>query len=128
MDSSKNAYVIPLGIVYVVPGIIAIGLFFIPESPRWLAGREEMDKARKSLQWLRPTDWSVDEELKEMEVAFAAEAQLQSSTSFVSLFKDPIDRRRTAVSVLGLTTQAGSGSMFVICTSPPLSRVLISGC
>jgi MFS transporter, SP family, sugar:H+ symporter len=75
-----------------------------------------MDKAKKSLQWLRPASWSVEDEIREMEVALAAEAQLQSDTNFLSLFKDPIDRRRTIVAVCGLTTQAGSGSMFVICT------------
>ncbi|KAI1486453.1 general substrate transporter [Biscogniauxia mediterranea] len=113
-DPTRNAYIVPLGIVYIVPGIIAMGLFFIPESPRWLAGRGDMAAAEKSLKWLRPQMWPVTEELQEMEVALAAEAQLHSSTTFFSLFDDPIDRRRTIVAVLALTTQAGSGSMFVI--------------
>ncbi|KAI1496472.1 general substrate transporter [Biscogniauxia marginata] len=113
-DPTRNAYIVPLGIVYIVPGIIAIGLFFIPESPRWLAGRSETARAEKSLKWLRPKTWAVAEELREMEIALAAEAQLQSKTNFFSLFNDPIDRRRTIIAVLALTTQAGSGSMFVI--------------
>lgn len=37
--NSRNAYLIPLGIVHLIPLILTIGLFFIPESPRWLATR-----------------------------------------------------------------------------------------
>ena len=33
--AGKKEYLIPLGLIYIVPFIIAIGLFFIPESPRW---------------------------------------------------------------------------------------------
>ncbi|KAI1845923.1 hypothetical protein JX265_011181 [Neoarthrinium moseri] len=113
-DPTRNAYIVPLGIVYVVPGVISLGLFFIPESPRWLAGKGQISKAEKSLKWLRPNTWAVAEELQEMEVALAAEAQLHSKTNFISCFNDPVDRRRTLLAVLGLTTQAGSGSMFVI--------------
>lgn len=36
---NKSAYIIPLGIVHVIPLFLFIGLFFIPESPRWLATR-----------------------------------------------------------------------------------------
>ncbi|ORY70515.1 putative maltose permease [Pseudomassariella vexata] len=111
---SRNAYIVPLGIVHVVPGILFIGLFFIPESPRWLASLGKMDEAEKSLLWLRPKTWSVSEELAEMETALAAEALIQSSVGFLDLFKNPIDRRRTVVSVLVLTTQAASGAMFII--------------
>ncbi|KAI0399726.1 MFS monosaccharide transporter-like protein [Xylaria palmicola] len=108
----RTAYIIPLGIVHVIPLILSIGLFFIPESPRWLATR--FDEAERALLRLRPTGWSVVDELDEMKTALAAEAQLQSSVGYRTLFENPIDRRRTIISVLGLTTQAASGAMFVI--------------
>ena len=37
--AGRPSYLIPLGLIYVVPVFIAIGLFFIPESPRWLMVR-----------------------------------------------------------------------------------------
>ncbi|KAI1340257.1 MFS monosaccharide transporter-like protein [Xylariaceae sp. FL0016] len=111
---SRQAYIIPLGIVHVVPGILTIGLFFIPESPRWLAAKGDFHGAERALQWLRPRGWSVTEELEEMRTTLAAEAQLQSSIGYLDLFKNPIDRRRTVIAVLALTTQAASGAMFVI--------------
>lgn len=32
----RASYLIPLGLIYVMPVVIAIGLFLVPESPRWL--------------------------------------------------------------------------------------------
>ncbi|KAK6853718.1 hypothetical protein PG995_010530 [Apiospora arundinis] len=112
----RSSYIIPLGTVHIIPGILFIVLFFLPESPRWLAARGQTRQAEKSLTWLRPgpAHWSVSDEIAEMEAALAAEAQLQSSIGFMDLFRNPIDRRRTTIAVLGLTTQAASGAMFLI--------------
>lgn len=112
--ASKNAYIIPLGIVYIVPGILFIGLFFIPESPRWLAAKGRFDEAEQSLHRLRPEGWSVSQELTDMKTTLEAEARLQSGIGYVDLVRNPIDRRRTTIAILALTSQAASGAMFVI--------------
>jgi len=110
----KRSYVLPLGIVYIVPGIITFGLFLIPESPRWLLEQGKKEKARKSLRWHRPKDYNIDEEFTEMELALESERQLQSGIGFFDLFANPIDRRRTMLSVVGITLQAASGAMYMI--------------
>jgi SP family sugar:H+ symporter-like MFS transporter len=30
----KDSYLIPLGIIYIIPLFMSVGMFFIPESPR----------------------------------------------------------------------------------------------
>ncbi|KAK5713736.1 hypothetical protein LTR17_017503 [Elasticomyces elasticus] len=56
-------------LIYVIPFFIAIGLFFIPESPRWLSEKGQVEKARKSLSWLRPNQDAVDGELRTIQDA-----------------------------------------------------------
>ncbi|KAF2195037.1 MFS general substrate transporter [Zopfia rhizophila CBS 207.26] len=111
---TRNAHIIPLGIVHIVPGVLFVDLFFVPESPRRLAGNGQLDKAEKSLKWLRLQTWSVTEGLTEMESALAAERELQGSIGFLGLFSNPIDRCRKVVAVLGLITQAASGAGYII--------------
>lgn len=110
----RSAYLIPLGLIYIVPFILTIGLFFIPESPRWLILQDRMDEGHKSLKWLRPTGHHVDIEVAEIKAAIDKERELGSQVGVLDMFKNPIDRRRTALAVCGVTLQAATGSMFII--------------
>ena len=47
-----------------------IGLVFIPDSPRWLAGRGHLDQARTVLKRIRPAD-KVDAEIKDIQQSVA---------------------------------------------------------
>lgn len=44
---------IPVGTLFVVPVLLAAGLFFVPESPRYLVNKGRMGQARESLEFLR---------------------------------------------------------------------------
>jgi SP family sugar:H+ symporter-like MFS transporter len=111
----RRSYVLPLGIIYIMPGLIALGLLFIPESPRWLLQLDKEDSARKSLLWLRPFPELVDAELLEMKTAIDAEKMLAQHSAITDLFRDPIDRRRTLLAIGAVSLQAASGAMYMIC-------------
>jgi SP family galactose:H+ symporter-like MFS transporter len=56
----------------IVPGLIlGIGMFLMPETPRWLARRGRPDEARRVLEKVRGAD-NVAEELQEIEATLAA--------------------------------------------------------
>ena len=112
---SKQAYIIPLGIVYVIPGLLSIGMFFIPESPRWLLQMDREEDARKALKWLRPFPELVDAELAEMKAAIDAEKHLAVNAEIVDIWRNPVDRRRTLLAIGAVTLQAASGAMYMIC-------------
>ncbi|OTB09857.1 hypothetical protein K445DRAFT_17218 [Daldinia sp. EC12] len=110
----RSAYLIPLGLIYIVPVLLTIGLFFIPESPRWLILQDRIEDGHKSLQWLRPTGTQIDIEVAEIKAAIDKEREMGSQVGVLDMFKNPIDRRRTILAVCGVTLQAATGSMFII--------------
>ncbi|KAI9760385.1 MAG: hypothetical protein M4579_001681 [Chaenotheca gracillima] len=111
---SKASYMIPLGVIFVVPAIMALGLFFIPESPRWLVGRGRNEQALKSLQWLRPDHEDAMTELKEIQVAIDEERNAISGATIIDMFRNPVDRRRTLLSVAAVSVQAACGVMYML--------------
>lgn len=113
-DTSRNAYIVSLGVVHVIPLILSIGLFFIPESPRWLLDRGHEAKALRALERIRPKGWDVTTEFDQMKAALEAERLIATSVGIVDIFRNPIDRRRTFLSIASVTSQAASGSMFMI--------------
>ena len=110
----KQAYLIPLGLIYIVPFIISIGLFFIPESPRWLMEQDKVDTARRSLDWLRPNKTGIDSELLNIQTAMEEAKANSGKALFFEMFRGPINRRRTMLAVAAVNTQAASGAMYMI--------------
>lgn len=53
------SYRIPLACLYIVPTLLFVALFFVPESPRWLLHRGREDAARKALEQLRGSSYAT---------------------------------------------------------------------
>lgn len=56
-----------VGIAAVPATVLLISMFWLPETPRWLASRHRMDDARQTLQTVRPEGTDLDEELHGIE-------------------------------------------------------------
>ena len=110
----KNSYLIPLGTIFIIPVFMSIGLFFIPESPRWLLYTERNEQAKKALLWMRPRKDAVQEEIDTIQAAILAEKEMAQSVGIIDILKNPIDRRRMLLSVAAVSIQAASGAMFMI--------------
>ena len=119
----RNAYIVPLGIVFIIPGLLIFGLFLIPESPRWLLLLDKDEKAEKALLWLRPYSEKVPNEKREIKEAIEAEKALSASADFIDTLKNPVDRRRTYLAVGAVSLQAASGAMYMICKPLFLSHL-----
>lgn len=69
---------IPLGLFFIVPTIIAVSVFFVPESPRWLLRKGKVEDARKSLRRLRQgafSDEDIEDEFKELVFVLETETE-----------------------------------------------------
>lgn len=114
---SRESYLIPLGLIYIIPVIMSIGLLLVPESPRWLLEHGHKDKALKSLLWHRPYGQAeAEEELKDMQEALDGEMKEKKSAAIKDMWTHPIDRRRTILAVCAITLQGASGAMYMIGT------------
>ncbi|KAI1620991.1 MFS transporter [Exophiala viscosa] len=112
--AGKQAYIVPLGIIYIIPGILSVGMLFIPESPRWYLLHDQPEKARKALMWLRPFPERVDAEIQGIQDAIEAERALSKSADVLDMFRNPVDRRRTYLACAAISLQAASGAMYMI--------------
>ncbi|KAG0671063.1 Plasma membrane low glucose sensor [Maudiozyma exigua] len=84
-----SSYRIPIGLQYVWSSILAVGMYFLPESPRYFVMKDEINKAAKSLAFLRGIpveDPRLLEELVEIKATYDYEASFGKAT-FLDCFK-----------------------------------------
>jgi MFS transporter, SP family, sugar:H+ symporter len=87
--SGAKSYQIPIAIQFVWAGVLAAGMMFLPESPRWLIKRGNHESAAHSLgrlTGLPSTDPAVQAELNEITANLEAERSLGES-SYADCFK-----------------------------------------
>ncbi|KAJ5885059.1 hypothetical protein N7495_009569 [Penicillium taxi] len=111
--SSKMSYQIPLGVMFAIPVGLSVGLFFLPDSPRYYVRHGEEARAADAIRKLRGIS---DESKINAELAKIREAWLLESTStqfvrFVDAFRGP-DLKRTILSICCSVAQTGSGIIF----------------
>lgn len=124
--NSASSYRIPIGIQFVWAGILAGGLFLLPESPRYWVKRGKMDKALRSLERCRGQSGEsefIKAELAEIQGNYQYELQI-ASTSWLDCFRGGWapsgNLRRVAVGIAMQMFQQWTGVNF-ICKSTSVS-------
>jgi MFS family permease len=111
---SKLSYRIPLACMFIVPLLLSISLFFVPESPRWLLHHDRADAARKSLEKLRVDHGDrLELEWAEMVRGVAEEQRVAKSSDWRDMYRGN-DLRRTLLCYATIAAQSASGVWFFI--------------
>ncbi|KAK9451025.1 general substrate transporter [Limtongia smithiae] len=134
MATSRSQWLIPFAVQLVPSGVFFIGLFFIPESPRWLYSEHKDAKARSNLAFLR--NLPVDHEYIKYEVnnieRSLEEHEAKIGRGFWAPFKYVFTSKQVMYRLLLSTSlfpmQNGSGINAVTYYSPTVFKSLgISG-
>ncbi|CEL61895.1 putative glucose transporter rco-3 OS=Neurospora crassa (strain ATCC 24698 / 74-OR23-1A / CBS 708,71 / DSM 1257 / FGSC 987) GN=rco-3 PE=3 SV=2 [Rhizoctonia solani AG-1 IB] len=102
-----SAWRIPIALQFIWAGILALGMSFLPESPRYLVKRGRDDAARHSLGRLlsvSPDDSAVLQELADIKAAQRAEEEIGSGT-YLDCFRQGPNKILTRV-MTGVFLQA----------------------
>ncbi|BGO92352.1 hypothetical protein NBRC10512v2_004625 [Rhodotorula toruloides] len=129
--SDSGSYRIPIGLQFAWGIILATGLFFLPDSPRFYVKRGELDRARDVLVRLRgqpPTSQYIELELAEIVANAEVEAKAiptgSMSASWAacfsgSLFQAKSNLRRTILGTSLQMMQQWTGVNFIFYYSTP---------
>ncbi|KAI4602827.1 hypothetical protein KJ359_008047 [Pestalotiopsis sp. 9143b] len=66
LPEGREQWIIPFAVQLIPSGLLLIGSFLLPESPRWLFLHNKREEAVKNLCWVRqlePTDTYIEEEI-----------------------------------------------------------------
>ncbi|KAK7417604.1 hypothetical protein QQX98_004425 [Neonectria punicea] len=111
---------IPLGLFFVIPSILAVGIWWIPESPRWLLTRGRSEEARRSLKLLRQYSYTEEEIESEFQDIQTSINRVTEKGDFKEMFQGT-NLKRTMITIgvnifLQLTGQnfiSTYGTMFI---------------
>lgn len=107
-----GSWIVPLAMQSLPPVLIFVSILFCPESPRWLAGKDDFDSASRVLSDVRhlPVHHPyIQQELLELRTALEEERRFVHGTGFWATQKEcwlmPGNRKRALLSI-GLMSTA----------------------
>jgi MFS family permease len=128
---STLAWRLPLALQVIPPFIVFIGCFFIPESPRWLASRDHMDKAAKIIYKYHGGEDNEVAKLEIREIALHVKLSkpqtpgeyIRGLWDYRELFNSHSARWRTAMVTLITFASALTGNSILTCKSSESSAL-----
>ncbi|KAL4733205.1 general substrate transporter [Aspergillus similis] len=112
--SDQWAYRVVIILQFIVPVLLLVGSYILPESPRWLVGKGRRDDACKVLHLLRkgtPPDL-IEKEADLLMLAEQVQQTLHGSSSWSDCFRG-VNLRRTAIAAGMQCMQQTQGSGFM---------------
>lgn len=112
--TSTGSYRIPMGLLALLPLIMLAGLFFIPESPVWYVRKGKLESASKALKKINRSmpNYSPEGHITELIHTVEMERLRDAESSWISLVKDPIERRKLIYSCGAMIAQQINGIQF----------------
>lgn len=110
-NNTSFAYRFPIGFQLLFPIVIIVGIWWVPESPRWLLGKGKAIKAKKSLYQLHRDDKQYDPEpmMRNIQEDLDRDVEMAAQGGWLQLITDPIERRKVVYSAGALVAQQVNG-------------------
>ncbi|KAF7551129.1 hypothetical protein G7Z17_g5242 [Cylindrodendrum hubeiense] len=110
-NQTSFAYRFPIGFQLVFPFIILLGIWWVPESPRWLIRQDRPEDATQALRLLHREDNKYDPApvMRKIEDDLHRERTNEAAGGWMQLVTDPIERRKVVYSAGALVAQQING-------------------
>lgn len=111
---NKNSYWIPMGLLMFLPGLMVLCLPFTPESPMWYMMKRRLSQAEAALRKINRSSPNYDpaHDMDVLDEAVRLEELNNAESSWSSLFRDPIERRKLLYSCGAMVAQQINGIQF----------------
>ncbi|KAK5171471.1 uncharacterized protein LTR77_004616 [Saxophila tyrrhenica] len=114
---APEGWIVPVGVQAICPVIVAVGIFFIPDGPRWLISKGRDQDAVKTLERVRPKkDVAAGHCTAEIE-AIRVAVENPEKGPWMDLFRGT-NLRRTSIATVIYIFQQFTGQAFVSNYSP----------